>query len=110
MRFPIEATGRPLQPHAEAPPENELQRLCPDTVGKQDAGQPLEIGPGLRRDPHRHDGAVQQRDRAGHSPLFWSGVVLFLAAITIYVLSDDLSWRPRVPSVVPADENKGVKY
>jgi len=32
-----------------------------------------------------------------HSPLFWIGVVLFLTAITIYVLSDDLSWRPRVP-------------
>ena len=30
-----------------------------------------------------------------HSPLFWLGFVLFLAAITIYVLSGDLSWRPR---------------
>jgi hypothetical protein len=29
-----------------------------------------------------------------HSPLFWVGAFLFLAAITIYVLSDDLSWRP----------------
>jgi hypothetical protein len=29
-----------------------------------------------------------------HSPLFWLGVVLFLAAITTYVLTDDLSWRP----------------
>jgi hypothetical protein len=27
--------------------------------------------------------------------VFWIGVVLFLAAITIYVLTDDLSWRPR---------------
>jgi len=26
--------------------------------------------------------------------LFWIGVFLFLAAITIYVLSDDLSWHP----------------
>ena len=34
--------------------------------------------------------------RIHHSPLFWIGVVLFLAAIAIYVLSDDLSWRPRV--------------
>jgi hypothetical protein len=33
--------------------------------------------------------------RIHHSPLFWVGVVLFLAAITIYVLSDDLSWHPR---------------
>lgn len=30
-----------------------------------------------------------------HSPIFWIGVVLFLAAITVYVLTDDLSWRPR---------------
>jgi hypothetical protein len=29
-----------------------------------------------------------------HSPIFWIGVVLCLAAITIYVLSDDLAWRP----------------
>jgi hypothetical protein len=32
-----------------------------------------------------------------HSRIFWIGVALFLAAITIYVLSDDLSLRPRVP-------------
>jgi hypothetical protein len=31
-----------------------------------------------------------------HSPIFWIAVVLFLAAITIYVLSDDLSWRPQL--------------
>ena len=30
-----------------------------------------------------------------HSPLFWAGVFLLLAAIAIYVLSEDLSWRPR---------------
>jgi hypothetical protein len=29
-----------------------------------------------------------------HSPIFWVGVAMCLAAITIYVLSDDLSWRP----------------
>jgi hypothetical protein len=34
--------------------------------------------------------------RIHHSPLFWFGFCLFLAAITIYVLSDDLSWRPRL--------------
>jgi hypothetical protein len=32
--------------------------------------------------------------RIHHSPLFWVGAVLFLAAIAIYVFSDDLSWRP----------------
>jgi hypothetical protein len=34
--------------------------------------------------------------RIHHSPLFWIGVALFLAAIAIYVWSDDLSWRPRM--------------
>jgi hypothetical protein len=29
-----------------------------------------------------------------HSPIFWIGVVMCLVAIAIYVLSDDLSWRP----------------
>jgi hypothetical protein len=40
--------------------------------------------------------AVPARDwrRIHHSPMFWIGVVLCLAAIMIYVLSDDLSWRP----------------
>jgi hypothetical protein len=32
--------------------------------------------------------------RIHHSPLFWVGAVLFLAAIAIYVFSDDLSWHP----------------
>jgi len=41
------------------------------------------------------------RDRRGwrhihHSWFFWVGVFLFLVAIAIYVLSDDLSWRPQV--------------
>jgi hypothetical protein len=31
--------------------------------------------------------------RIHHSPLFWVGAVLFLAAIATYVFSDDLSWR-----------------
>jgi hypothetical protein len=31
--------------------------------------------------------------RIRHSPMFWIGVVLCLAAITIYVMSDDLAWR-----------------
>jgi hypothetical protein len=34
--------------------------------------------------------------RIHHSPLFWVGAVLFLLAIAIYVLSDDLSWQPNV--------------
>jgi hypothetical protein len=49
-----------------------------------------------------HEGApkpaVRRRHwrRIHHSRLFWVGVVLFLAASAIYVLSDDLAWRPFV--------------
>ncbi len=32
--------------------------------------------------------------RIHHSPLFWIGIAMGLAAILIYVLSDDLAWRP----------------
>ncbi len=38
------------------------------------------------------------RRRLHHSPLFWIGAVLFLAAITFYFLSDDLALRPVVHS------------
>jgi hypothetical protein len=44
-----------------------------------------------------HNGASQPKGRdwrIHHSPLFWIGVALCLAAILIYVLSDDLTWRP----------------
>jgi len=34
--------------------------------------------------------------RLHHSRLFWVGFFMLLLAITIYVLSDDLSWRPRL--------------
>jgi hypothetical protein len=34
--------------------------------------------------------------RIHHSRLFWVGVALFVVAITVYVLSDDLSWQPRI--------------
>ncbi|HEY8332481.1 MAG TPA: hypothetical protein VIQ05_01700 [Tardiphaga sp.] len=46
------------------------------------------------RDTQPPDGRRDWR-RIHHSPAFWVGVALCLAAITIYVLSDDLSWRPR---------------
>jgi hypothetical protein len=39
-------------------------------------------------------GRVRDWRRIHHSPAFWIGVVLCLAAIAIYVLSDDLTWRP----------------
>jgi hypothetical protein len=41
---------------------------------------------------------VRRRDwrRIHHSPLFWIGLFLCLAAIAIYVMSLDLSWRPQM--------------
>jgi hypothetical protein len=56
----------------------------------------------VNQEPHRHHDRrakpASRRDwrRIHHSPLFWVGVVLFLAAAAIYVLSDDLAWRPRL--------------
>ncbi len=52
-----------------------------------------------RPDRH-HEGARAGRSgpdwrRIHHSPLFWVGAAMFLAAIAIYVWSDDLAWRPR---------------
>jgi hypothetical protein len=49
-------------------------------------------------DQDRHAPAAEGRDwrRIHHSPVFWVGIVLCLAAIVIYVWSDDLSWRPRI--------------
>lgn len=32
--------------------------------------------------------------RIHHFPIFWIGLVMCVAAIAIYVFSDDLSWRP----------------
>jgi hypothetical protein len=36
-----------------------------------------------------------------HSPLFWAGVLLSLAAISVYVFSEDLSWRPLASRTAP---------
>jgi len=51
-----------------------------------------------REDRDRDAAAAKGRDwrQMHHSPVFWIGIVLCLAAIIIYVWSDDLSWRPRV--------------
>jgi hypothetical protein len=59
----------------------------------------VEIGSGEVNMKNGHTGAAgaRRRDwtRIHHSPLFWVGVFLCLAAIMVYVLSDDLSWTPR---------------
>ncbi|MGA2041941.1 MAG: hypothetical protein ABSG83_01075 [Roseiarcus sp.] len=53
--------------------------------------------------------AGRRRDwrRVHHSPLFWVGVALFLLAAAVYVLSDDLAWRPRRHG--PTESNVGVR-
>ena len=38
--------------------------------------------------------ATNDRRPIHHSPVFWIGIVMCLAAIAIYLWSDDLSWRP----------------
>ena len=38
--------------------------------------------------------ASSDRRPIHHSPIFWIGIALCLAAIAIYLWSDDLSWRP----------------
>jgi hypothetical protein len=38
----------------------------------------------------------QEWRRLHHSRLFWVGLFMMLLAITIYVASDDLAWRPRL--------------
>ena len=38
--------------------------------------------------------ASSDRRLIHHSPIFWIGIVLCLAAIAVYLWSDDLAWRP----------------
>ena len=40
--------------------------------------------------------STSKRDRRPihHTPMFWIGIVMCLAAIAIYLWSDDLAWRP----------------
>jgi hypothetical protein len=46
---------------------------------------------GGRMKDEQRDGAARSRP-IHHSPLFWIGIILCLAAIVIYVMSYDLSW------------------
>lgn len=53
----------------------------------------------MNSEDHDRDVAAAEAQswrRIHHSPVFWIGLVLCLAAIIIYVWSDDLSWRPHV--------------
>ena len=50
--------------------------------------------------------ATLTRDRRHlhHSPGFWIGVGMFMLAILTYVLSEDLSLRPRPPAAAPLQQ------
>jgi hypothetical protein len=56
--------------------------------------QALDIVVNRRGDLMKPEVPARDWRRIHHSPLFWIGVVLCLSAIMIYVLSDDLAWRP----------------
>ena len=47
------------------------------------------------RHHHGHDGHSPYWKRAHHDWRFWVGMCLMFAAISMYVMSDDLSWLPR---------------
>jgi len=73
---------------------SELFSLC-DARIHSDALSP----PSAQADIHRRRGnrmkpASSERRPIHHSPIFWIGIALCLAAIAIYLWSDDLSWRP----------------
>jgi hypothetical protein len=53
-----------------------------------------EMNGGYRREDEP-EGSAQRSDWRSihHSSLFWVGILLCLTAISIYVFSDDLSWR-----------------
>jgi hypothetical protein len=54
----------------------------------------------LSKNHHHHEAKPSagrpDLKRIHHSPVFWVGACLFLLAIAVYVLSDDLSWQPSV--------------
>jgi hypothetical protein len=51
-----------------------------------------------RRGEERQGAAETSARPLHHSPWFWIGVAMFMAAILTYVFSEDLSLRPRLPS------------
>jgi hypothetical protein len=67
-------------------------------------GQHGNEGPEHHNKPHVVPENARQADQQGVSPAYWRrmhhdwrmwvGLVLMLAAITIYVLSEDLAWLP----------------
>jgi hypothetical protein len=66
----------------------------------------------VTRNAHHHGQkpAASRRDwrKVHHSPWFWVGVVMFVAAIAIYVLTDDLSIHPRSGGASEQSTSTGV--
>jgi len=50
----------------------------------------------IKKDHHQHTGAYWKL--AHRDWRLWVGVVLMLAAMIIYLMTDDLAWRPRIQS------------
>jgi hypothetical protein len=63
-----------------------------------------------RRDPSGgsvHHGHPPYWTRAHRDWRVWVGVVLMLAAMIIYLMTDDLAWRPRIQSQPPLSSAVG---
>ena len=50
----------------------------------------------VNKHARHHEGAGPAWRRVHHTRLFWVGLFLMLVAITVYVMSDDLAWQPRI--------------
>jgi hypothetical protein len=64
-----------------------------------------------RNGPHHRaklDASRRDWRRVHHSPWFWVGVAMFLAAILTYVFSEDLSLRPRLNRSALSVEGKSL--
>jgi hypothetical protein len=54
-----------------------------------------------------HHGRRPYWTRAHRDWRVWVGVVLMLAAMIIYLMTDDLAWRPRIQSQPPLSSAVG---
>lgn len=64
----------------------------------------------IKHNHHQHGGQDREGVHHSHSPYwkrvhhdwrFWVAVFLMFAAMLIYVMSDDLAWRPRIQPQQP---------
>ena len=52
-----------------------------------------------------HHGHRPYWKRAHRDWRMWVGVILMLAAMAIYLMTDDLAWRPRLQPLPPASDS-----